>query len=310
MVNHPFNWKIYIVQIPLYLTLLLSLAFGEVKSPIDGWLNKDQIQQNCDSAIEAALTAKKELIRSSSKNIKVLLKLHQTIYENVDLPYGISGLLFNVHPVKEIRDAAELCEKRIAKLINDLNLDRSIYDAMQRMDKHSIQSASTDDQRAQALIIRDFKRAGVFLDQKQRSRLSVINNQLTELSQQFSKNVSQDVKKVQFKDRQVLRGLPDDYVKAHVPNAEGMITITTDYPDFFPFQKYSQDRNARAQLYRAFLQRGYPKNKQLLLDVLTLRQEYAEILGYANWADYNAADKMVQTAKQIESFINKLKTIV
>ena len=87
-------------------------------------------------------------------------------------------------------------------------------------------------------------------------------------------------------------------------------TITTDYPDFFPVQRYAKRENVRRELYMLYLNRGFPANEKNLLELLKLRKAYANTLGYKNWADYDAAEKMAKTSQRIETFIGDLQAIV
>jgi thimet oligopeptidase len=84
-----------------------------------------------------------------------------------------------------------------------------------------------------------------------------------------------------------LDGLPADYVASHAPDAQGRVTITTDYPDYVPFMSYSSSAPRREALYRAFRSRGYPANVGVLERMLGLRHEFATRLGYRNWAHYH-----------------------
>ena len=59
--------------------------------------------------------------------------------------------------------------------------------------------------------------------------------------------------------------------------------VTTDYPDFVPFMTFSRDREARAALVTEFLNRAWPENEPLLHELLELRREHAQLLGYDGW---------------------------
>jgi thimet oligopeptidase len=82
-----------------------------------------------------------------------------------------------------------------------------------------------------------------------------------------------------------------------------MVRITTDDPDYYPIMKFATSDGLRLRLYQAYLNRGYPKNLAVLTQLLSLRAEIAHLLGYASWADYNAAPSMTKDAKTIARFI-------
>ena len=92
-----------------------------------------------------------------------------------------------------------------------------------------------------------------------------------------------------------------------VPGENGTITLTTDYPDFYPVQRYAEDSETRKALYEQFMSRAYPANVSVLQDVLKLRYEQAQLLGHPHWASYNAEDKMVKSSEAIEAFIEQIE---
>jgi Peptidase family M3 len=90
-----------------------------------------------------------------------------------------------------------------------------------------------------------------------------------------------------------LEGLPQDYIDRHKPGIDGKIHITTDYPDLFPALEYAKSEQVRRRLYDAFSTRAYPKNRDVLLDMLRTRYQIAASMRYSSWADYKASDILV-----------------
>ena len=215
----------------------------------------------------------------------------------------MAGLMSEVHPDEVIRDAARDCEQEVARFYSDLALDRDMYDALAAVD---ISAADADTRRFVEHTLRDYRRAGVDQPAKVRARLKQIDEELTKLGQQFSKNIAEDVRAVDVTDPKRLAGLPADFVASHPANADGVIHITTDYPDYNPFMTYATDDELRRDLYVAFRSRGDANNEAVLHDVLTLRAEKASLLGFPNWADYITADKMIRSGDNAASFLDKV----
>ncbi|MCA9517362.1 MAG: Zn-dependent oligopeptidase, partial [Myxococcales bacterium] len=215
------------------------------------------------------------------------------------------GLMFNVNPVEAVRDAAKQCEQDLSKFTTDVSLDRKLYDALV-----SVQTAGMEPIPARFVehSLRDFRRAGVDKDEATRKRIAEIQARLVELSQDYDKNVNGDVRFIEVEDPKRLEGLPQDWLDNHKP-VDGKIKVTTDYPDFFPFETYVKDDELRHTLYQEFSQRAYPANSDVLLEVLKLRKELATLLGYASWADYAIEDKMAKSADTVESFIKEVKQV-
>src|SRR6185436_19336669 len=161
-------------------------------------------------------------------------------------------------------------------------------------------------QRFLALTLRDYRRAGVDRSPEVRARLKQIDEELTRLGQTFSKHISEDVRAIEVADPKRLAGLPDDFIAAHPPDADGKIRITTEYPDYNPFMTYAADDELRRDLYIAFRSRGDRHNEGILRDILKLRAEKAGLLGFDNWADYITADKMIGSGTRAAEFIDKV----
>ena len=107
-----------------------------------------------------------------------------------------------------------------------------------------------------------------------------------------------------------MKGLPEDWIASHSSDDGSPIEVTTNSPDFLPFQTYCEREDLRQKLYTEYMQRGYPANKAILTELLTLRHEFSNLLNFSSWAAYNAADKMVKTSERVAAFIEELATIV
>ncbi len=212
-----------------------------------------------------------------------------------------------VHPDAKIRDAARTCEQEVSTFASALMLDKRLYDAIKSVD---VSLADPNTKRFVAITLRDFRRAGVELDDNGRARIKTIDDEITKLGQQFSQNLDEDVRRIEIKDAAKLAGLPPDYIAAHKPDATGTIKISTDYPDFYPFMTYADDDELKRQLYVAFRSRGDAKNEAVLQQVLTLRAEKALLLGFKDWSDYQSDDKMLHGGKAAQQFLDRVQGLV
>jgi thimet oligopeptidase len=180
-----------------------------------------------------------------------------------------------------------------------------VYDVFSSLDSSPLDG---DAARVLRLTLRDYRRAGVDRDDDVRDRLRALAEQETSLGQEFARNIREDTRLVTVSDAQ-LAGLPADYVEAHPPDDDGTHTITTDYPDFYPFVTYASDPDARRAMHLAFLQRAWPDNEKILQDILAVRAEKAELLGYADWASYDAEVKMIGAGAAIGEFIDRIAAV-
>ncbi len=88
----------------------------------------------------------------------------------------------------------------------------------------------------------------------------------------------------------------------------GKFKITTNYPDLFPVMQYAKSGALRRSMWEAWNTRAYPKNRDVLIDMMQTRYQIATLIGYSSWADYNAADKMMENGNNIAKFIADLNT--
>src|SRR5690606_10587815 len=87
---------------------------------------------------------------------------------------------------------------------------------------------------------------------------------------------------------------------------DGLIRISTQYPDYFPFMSYSENDELRHDLSVLFENRAYPENEAILHQLLDLRYELAQLLGFGNYAEWVTADKMAGSPQRVKSFLSEL----
>ena len=126
------------------------------------------------------------------------------------------------------------------------------------------------------------------------------------LSLEFSRNIQEGGKTIVATQAE-LDGLPPDYLGRHQPDASGQITLSTDQPDMQPVMTFASNGDLRERMFLAYNTRAYPANKQILLDLLSTRQEIATVLGFRSWADLATADQMMGSAANVRTFLAKLE---
>ena len=278
---------------------------------------EQKFRTECLAGLRRAQALRPEIIESSARTIEEVLGRYNQLLMAASASNALAGLMSEVHPAEAIRDAARECEQEVSKFYSALALDREMYDALAAVD---VSAADADTQRFHAHTLRDYRRAGVDRPLEVRARLENIDEELTKLSQAFSKTISEDVRVIEVDAPARLAGLPADFIASHPASADGKIRITTDYPDYNPFMTYANDDALREQLYIAFRSRGDGKphergaevdqgNEAVLRDILTLRAEKAGILGYANWADYITADKMIGSGDRAAEFLERVQKL-
>ncbi len=218
-----------------------------------------------------------------------------------------SSLMEAVHPDAAFRDRATAMTRKASAAQAALSLNREVYQALTAVPLSQADPAAQYYLRRQIL---EFQLAGVDKDDKTRARLKALNDELTEEQSAFDRNINDGEKQVEVRDASELAGLPRDYIDSHKPGKDGLIHITTSYPDYIPAMNFAASESLRRRLYLAFNTRAYPVNRDVLLKMMRTRYEIATTLGYKSWADYNAADKMIATGGRIADFIRELDRAV
>jgi thimet oligopeptidase len=214
-----------------------------------------------------------------------------------------TGLLDSVHPDKAIRDMAQSLTQKISQAAVLLGLNQQVYQALNEIDPESA-DAATRHYLERTLL--QYRLAGVDKDEATRSRIRELQDKATLLALTFGRNVQENVNTVVVEDPAELQGLPEDYLQAHQPGEDGKITLTTDFPDYLPVMTFARSASLRQRMFLAYNTRAYPQNRQNLLDLLAIRKEIAGILGFSNWADLATADQMMESAANMQAFLDEL----
>ncbi len=216
--------------------------------------------------------------------------------------FATSSLLANVHPEEAVRTRAERAEQDASALQTEIGLDRALCDVLTAVDPAELDD---DGRRVLEHSLRDFRRAGVDRDEPVRDRLRALAERETAVGQEFAKNIRDDVRAIRV-PAALLDGLPEDFVTGHPAGPDGLVEVSTAYPDYVPFMTFCRDRDARSALAHAFLNRAYPQNDALLRELLRLRREHAGLLGYDGWPAYDAEVKMIGSGAAIPEFIDRI----
>jgi thimet oligopeptidase len=257
----------------------------------------DSAQRSIDKIV--AVTGPRTIGNTLSNYDAALGQINAALY--------FSMLMEAVHPDAAFRDRATAMTRKVSVAQTALSLNRGVYQALAAVPVSHADPATQYYLRRQLL---EFRLAGVDKDDAMRTRLKVLNDELTEEQSAFERNINDGQKTVEVHDASELTGLPQDYIDGHKPGKDGVIRITTSYPDYIPVMNFAVSDALRRRLYLAFYTRAYPQNRDVLMKMLRTRYEIASSLGYKSWADYNAADKMIGNGARIAQFIRDLDTAV
>jgi thimet oligopeptidase len=262
------------------------------------------VSQRCRDQLDEA-ERQVGLVKAGSSDAPVVLVAWNKAETAIANAEAVS-LWAEVHPDAEVRDRADDLSQQVQKYVTELGLDRDLYAVFDRLaTDYDLASLDADARRVLEHTLRDFRRAGVDRDEATRDRLRELSEQGVKLSQDFGRNIRDDVRSIRIAPER-LAGLPDDYRAAHEPGDDGLVTITTDYPDLVPFITFAADAEARHELALAQNNVAWPANDTVLQELLAVRRETADLLGYASWPDYDTEVKMIGNGQAVADFIDRV----
>ena len=217
---------------------------------------------------------------------------------------SVAQSMSSFHPDPELRTAGEVCEQLLSEIDTDLGLSRPIYEAVSQLD---VSNESQATQHSVEKTLLGFRLSGVDKDEATRERIRKLNTELVNIGLTFDRNIREDVRTMELNSVEDLAGLPQDYIDAHPAGEDGKIRITTQYPDKYPFMTYSESDDLRKELVTMDRNRAYPQNKEVLEQLMAIRFELAQLIGFKNHAELVTADKMVGSPERVAGFLEELK---
>lgn len=262
------------------------------------------VAQRCHDQLEEA-QQQVGLVKAGSSDAPVVLVAWNKAETAIANAESVA-LWAEVHPDAAVRDLADELSQQVQKYVTELGLDRDLYAVLDRLvTSADLSGLDADGRRVLEHTLRDFRRAGVDRDDATRDRLRELSERSVKLSQDFGRNIRDDVRSIRVAPER-LEGLPEDYRAAHAPDEDGLVTITTDYPDLVPFITFAVDAEARHELALAQNNVAWPANDQVLQDLLAVRRETASLLGHDSWPDYDTEVKMIGTGQAVADFIDRV----
>ena len=221
----------------------------------------------------------------------------------------------------ELRTAYEACLPKLSAYWTEMGQNRDLFNTYKALSESP--SAAGFDLAQNTILknaLRDFRLSGIDLPEAQQQRFGDISMKLSELGSKFSNQVLDATQAWtrHISDEHQLAGLPDSAKAqmAQTAQSKGMEgwLITLEFPSYYAVMTYAADRALRQELYTAYSTRasdqgpnaGQFDNGPVMAEILDLRQEMAQLLGYANYADLSLATKMAESVPQVMGFLQDL----
>lgn len=233
----------------------------------------------------------------------------------------ISAIFFNLNSAEtnaEIQKLAREISPLLTEHANNILLDQDLFLRVSQVhEQKESHSLSPEQKTLLEKTYKSFVRNGAKLDSGQADQLRKIDQELAQLSLKFGEHVLAETNKfVHFiENEEELEGLPGGTKEAAAQIAEekgqaGKWAFTLDYPSYIPVMTYAKNRELRKTMFFAFntkCSKGDDlDNQQVIKDILRLRNERAQLLGYESHAQFVLEERMAKSPKTVLDFLESL----
>ncbi|MDO9360052.1 MAG: M3 family metallopeptidase, partial [Polaromonas sp.] len=237
--------------------------------------------------------------------------------ENLGRAWGAVSHLNGVADTPELRAAYNAALPKVTEFWTRLGADERLYAKYKAIDPASLDTAQ---RQAHKNAVRNFVLSGAELAGAARERFAAIQERQAELSQKFSENALDATDAFAYYATEAeLAGVPDDVREAAraAAGAEGKdgYKLTLKMPSYLPVMQFADSSALRERLYKAYSTRASDQsppefarfdNSAVMQEILALRLEEAQLLGYRNFGEVSVVAKMADSPEQVIGFLRDL----
>ena len=237
--------------------------------------------------------------------------------EKLGRAWGAVSHLNSVADTPELRAAYNQALPKVTEFFTRLGADERLYAKYKAIDAATL---NTEQRQAHKNAIRNFVLGGAELVGAARERFAVIQERQAALGQKFSENALDATDAFSYyADDSELEGVPDDVKQAALTSAmsEGKVgyKLTLKMPCYLPVMQFARSSALRERLYRAYVTRASDQagadtrqfdNSALIAEMLALRLEEAQLLGYRNFGELSVVPKMAESPQHVVTFLRDL----
>ncbi len=269
--------------------------------------------------IETAIEELQQRLDENRQAIDALLALEEKTYANFVKPFEMIderlGWFFT--PISHLNSVnnSEATQKVYADALpllteygTEISQNEKIYQAFKTI--KAKEGHRLDQAKNQVLDhnIRDFELSGAHLEADKKARLKAINLRKSTLTNDFSQNLlnATNAYSLIIEKEEDVEGLPASDKEA-AKQEDGTYKFTLQMPSYIAYMTYGPNPALREELYKAYTTRA-PENAAIIDELMQLRQEMAQILGFNNYAELSIAPKMATSTDKVIGFLEELAT--
>ncbi len=246
----------------------------------------------------------------------VLLTLDR-MTEPLDFAMNVVRHLEGVATYPELRTAYNQVLGPVSQFYTSIPLDPNVWAAVKAVaESKQVRELSPMHKRFLEKTVSSFRRAGADLDEEGKRKLEDLDIELIKATTKFSEHVldATNAFELVIDDEAKLAGLPDVFRAAARESAKSKDKegwrFTLHAPSYTPAMTYLDDRAIRQQLWEASNSKATSDdydNRPLLLEILRLRREKAQLLGYTDFADLVLENRMAHRGAEAQQFVEALE---
>jgi thimet oligopeptidase len=207
---------------------------------------------------------------------------------------------------KITRDASTKATEKLDAFSIQCNMRQDLYQAVldYQTNNPSAQNLTGEDKRLLEKMLLSYKRYGLGLPQDKQKRIREIKEKISQLGIKFQQNMNEDVTKLSF-TREELEGMGDDFFE-NLTQDNGKYLVSLKYPELFPILTNCKVESTRKAMEFASSAKCVDQNTPLLTEIVSLRKEEAELLGYEDHASLILDVKMAKNSSTVFKFLYDL----
>lgn len=240
-----------------------------------------------------------------------------TATEALGRAWGAVSHLSSVADTPELRAAFNAALPVVTEFWTRLGADERLYAKYKAVD---VQTLNAEQRKAHANALRSFVLSGAELQGAAKERFAAIQERSAALAQKFSENTLDATDRwAYYATAEEMQGLPADVQQAArtAAQAEGQdgFKLTLKIPCYLPVMQFATHSSLREKLYRAYVTRASDQaegdgqqydNRPIIEELLALRHEEAQLLGYANFGEVSLVPKMANSPQEVITFLRDL----
>ncbi len=226
--------------------------------------------------------------------------------------------MLNSKTSSELQELAQKVSPMMSKHNDEILMNEELFERIQHVHDHTDHSALNREQRQLLdLTYKQFVRGGANLNDQDKQRLKDINEKLSSLTLQFGDNMLEETNSFELvvENEEDLSGLSQSLIEAAASTAkdrgyEGKWVFTLHNPSVMPFLATADSRPLRKEIKDAYVNRcnndNEYDNKEIILDIVRLRIERAQLLGYDTHAQYVIEMNMAQSPENVYNLLDQI----